>query len=167
MINFAHGEILTVGAFGGYFTASALAAAGVLNGNAQLSILSVLVMMAVAAGTAMIVNVPVERIAYRPLRNAPRLVPLITAIGASFFMIDLIRAIEAVTRNDFHLTYPKNDLPWLTTNLPVSFGSTIVNVKPTSIIMVIGAVISLVALNWFVNGTKLGRGIRAVSQDQM
>jgi len=109
----------------------------------------------------------IERVAYRPLRSAPRLVPLISAIGVSFFMIDLIRAIEAVTRNDFNLTYPKNDLPWLTANLPVTFGATTVNVKPTSVVMVVGAVVSLVALNWFVNGTKLGRGIRAVSQDQM
>src|SRR6476620_7572424 len=57
MINFAHGDILTVGAFGGYFAATALAAVGVLNGNVLLSILSVLVMMAVAAVVAVIVNV--------------------------------------------------------------------------------------------------------------
>src|SRR6187431_1150940 len=93
MINFAHGEILTVGAFGGYFTATALAAVGVLNGNVLFSILSVVLMMAVAAVAGMTVNVLVERIAYRPLRNAPRLVPLISALGASFFLQYTMRGL--------------------------------------------------------------------------
>ena len=108
----------------------------------------------------------IERIAYRPLRGAPRLVPLISAIGISFFLIDLVRAGEAITRNDFNLRYPTDQLPWLVQSIPLQFGMTTVNVKPTSFIVVIGAVLTLLALNYFVNGTKLGRGIRAVSQDQ-
>ncbi len=164
-INFAHSEIFMFGSVIGFEIMRRIDDTGALASWNPLLLLA-LVTLAAMMGSGLLA-VAMERIAYRPLRNAPRLVPLISAIGVSFFMIDLIRAIEAVTRNDFNLTYPKNDLPWLTTTLPVSFGTTTVNIKPTSIIMVLGAVITLVALNWFVNGTKLGRGIRAVSQDQM
>ncbi len=164
-INFAHSEIFMFGSVIGFEIMRRLSDAGTIQGWNPIVLLLVVVLAAMMGSG--LLAVMMERIAYRPLRNAPRLVPLISAIGVSFFMIDLIRAIEAVTRNDFNLTYPKNDLPWLTANIPVAFGSTTVNVKPTSVIMVIGAVITLVALNWFVNGTKLGRGIRAVSQDQL
>ncbi len=164
-INFAHSEIFMFGSVIGFEIMRRIADSGALaSWNPVLLILTVVVAAMLCSGLLAVV---VERIAYRPLRNAPRLVPLISAIGVSFFLIDVVRAIEAMTRNDFNLTYPKNELPWLTTNLPVAFGATTVNVKPTSIIMVIGAVVTLIALNWFVNGTKLGRGIRAVSQDQM
>jgi branched-chain amino acid transport system permease protein len=164
-INFAHSEIFMVGSVIGFEILTHLDIAGALpDWNPILLVLVVVLGAMVGSG---LLAVTVERIAYRPLRNAPRLVPLISAIGVSFFLIDVVRAFEAMTRNDFNLTYPKNELPWLTTNIPVVFGSTTVNVKPTSVIMVIGAVITLVALNWFVNGTKLGRGIRAVSQDQL
>jgi branched-chain amino acid transport system permease protein len=164
-INFAHSEIFMFGSVIGFEIIRRIDDAGALSGwNPFLLVVVIVVSAMLGSGLLAVV---VERIAYRPLRNAPRLVPLISAIGVSFFLIDVVRAIEAITRNDFNLTYPKNDLPWLTTNVPLTFGTTVVNVKPTSIIMVIGAVISLVLLNWFVNGTKLGRGIRAVSQDQM
>ncbi len=164
-INFAHSEIFMFGGVVGFEIMQRLDAAGLLPDWNPI-LLMVLVILSAMLGSGLLA-VAMERIAYRPLRNAPRLVPLISAIGVSFFLIDFIRAIEALTRNQFNLTYPKNDLPWLTTSVPFTFGVTTVNVKPTSIIMVIGAVITLVALNWFVNGTKLGRGIRAVSQDQM
>ena len=164
-INFAHSEIFMVGSVIGFEILTHLDVAGALPDWYPI-LLVLLVVLGSMVGSGLLA-VTVERIAYRPLRNAPRLVPLISAIGVSFFLIDVVRAFEAMTRNDFNLTYPKNELPWLTTNIPVVFGSTTVNVKPTSVIMVIGAVITLVALNWFVNGTKLGRGIRAVSQDQL
>jgi branched-chain amino acid transport system permease protein len=91
---------------------------------------------------------------------------LISAIGVSLFLQDFVRAFEAVTRNEFNLPYPLNDLPWLRTPIPMTFGETTVNVKVTSIIVVVASVLMLLALNYFVNGTKLGRGIRAISQDQ-
>lgn len=72
-----------------------------------------------------------------------------------------MRAIEAITRNDFNLTHPTGDLPYLRTPIPVQFGDNTVNIRITSIIIVVAAVIMLVVLNYFVNGTKLGRGIRA------
>jgi branched-chain amino acid transport system permease protein len=86
MINFAHGEIFTGGAFAGYFTAVALAHSGALNANPVASLLSIAAMIAVAMAVSTALALGVERVAYRPLRSAPRLVPLISAIGASFFL---------------------------------------------------------------------------------
>ncbi len=164
-INFAHSEIFMFGSVIGFEIMRRIDDTGMMASWHPLALLGlILVSSMLASGLLAVI---VERVAYRPLRNAPRLVPLISAIGVSFFLIDAVRAIEAVTRNDFNLTYPKDDLIWLKTNFTFAFGSTTVNVKPTSIIIVIGAVLMLLALNWFVNGTKLGRGVRAVSQDQM
>lgn len=164
-INFAHSEIFMFGSVIGFEIMRRIADTGALpEWNPILLILLMVLLSMLLSG---LLAVAIERVAYRPLRNAPRLVPLISAIGVSFFLIDIVRAVEALMRNDFNLTYPKDGLTWLTTNIPLPLGATPVLIKPTSIIIVIGAVVTLVALNWFVNGTKLGRGIRAVSQDQV
>ncbi|MBE2269242.1 MAG: branched-chain amino acid ABC transporter permease [Anaerolinea sp.] len=163
-INFAHSEIFMVGSVIGFEVIRRISDAGHIQAWHPV----LLVMTIVGAGMLVsgLLAVGIERVAYRPLRNAPRLVPLITAIGISFFLIDFVRAVMAITRNDFNLTYPTGELPYLRTPIPVDFGGNIVNVRITSIIIVIAAVIMLIILNYFVNGTKLGRGIRAVSQDR-
>lgn len=163
-INFAHSEIFMVGSVIGFEVMQRIEDVGFIQLWHPVALVVTIV------GSAMIISgllaVLIERVAYRPLRNAPRLVPLITAIGISFFLIDFVRAIEAITRNDFNLTYPTGDLSYLRTPIPMTFGETTVNVRITSIIIVLAAVIMLIILNYFVNGTKLGRGIRAVSQDR-
>jgi branched-chain amino acid transport system permease protein len=163
-INFAHSEIFMVGSVIGFEVMQHIEDSGTIQQwNPILMIVTIILSAMLASGLLAVV---IERVAYRPLRNAPRLVPLISAIGVSFFLTDIVRATEAMLRNDFNLRYPTNELNWLTDVLPVSFGTITVNIKPTSIIMVVGAVLTLLALNYFVNGTKLGRGVRAVSQDQ-
>jgi branched-chain amino acid transport system permease protein len=107
----------------------------------------------------------IERVAYRPLRGAPRLVPLISAIGVSLFLQDFVRAVMGSTRNVFNMTFPINDLPWAKIPIPIISGPPPVVMRPAQLAIVIGALIMLLFLNWFVNGTKMGRGIRAVSQD--
>lgn len=162
-INFAHSEIFMVGGVMGYEVLMRINESGsLLAWNPFLLIIFVVLMAMLASG---LLAVGIERVAYRPLRGAPRLVPLISAIGVSFFLIDLVRGFEAITRNQFNLTYPLNQLDWTRNPIPLLIGETTVNIRPSQIIVVIGAVITLVALNYFVNGTKLGRGIRAVSQD--
>lgn len=162
-INFAHSEIFMVGGVMGYEVLMRINESGsLLAWNPFLLIIFVVLMAMLASG---LLAVGIERVAYRPLRGAPRLVPLISAIGVSFFLIDLVRGFEAITRNEFNLTYPLNQLDWTRSPIPLLIGETTVNIRPSQIIVVIGAVITLVALNYFVNGTKLGRGIRAVSQD--
>ena len=83
MINFAHGEVFMAGAFSTVFLAEALNRTGFLNAQ---PLLAILLMIAFAGLVSMSVAILLERIAYRPLRGSPRLVPLITAIGASFFL---------------------------------------------------------------------------------
>jgi branched-chain amino acid transport system permease protein len=163
-INFAHSEIFMVGAVVGFEVLRAIADSGAL--LAWNPVLLVIVTVAGAMLVSGTLAVVIERVAYRPLRGAPRLVPLITAIGVSFLLIDVVRAIEAIARNEFNLTYPSRDVPLLSQTIRIPFGENVVSTKPTAFIVVIAAVLTLVALNYFVNGTKLGRGIRAVAQDQ-
>jgi branched-chain amino acid transport system permease protein len=167
-INFAHSEIFMVGAVVGFEVIKSIEANGA-NGPfgalpewnpIPLVILMVLAGMLVSGLLAVVI----ERVAYRPLRGAPRLVPLISAIGISLFLIDAVRGIMAITRGDFNLIYPLNGLPW-TDSIKFDLPEAAVTVRPTQIIVVVAAILMLLFLNYFVNGTKLGRGIRAVSQD--
>jgi len=138
-------------------------------------ILLILFMLLVGMAVAGVLAVMVERLAYRPLRRAPRLVPLIAAIGVSFFLQDFVRAIMALTRNEFNFSYPTDQVPFLakqfsfSTSLPWP-GSDPVNINASigmnAIIVIIVALIMLIGLNYFVTGTRAGKGIRAVSQDQ-
>src|SRR5436305_1645499 len=88
MINFAHGEVFMCGAFASFFVANTLDSSGFLNRDPVVSIaILIAVGMIVSTGVAVLL----ERVAYRPLRNAPRLVPLITAIGASLFLQNSVK----------------------------------------------------------------------------
>jgi branched-chain amino acid transport system permease protein len=101
-----------------------------------------------------------ERAAYRPLQGSPRLVALISAIGASFFLQDALRLFESLWRNTFYLTYPTLDI--LEQTLPLSAGL-VVPVK--SVLVVVTALVMLLGLHVFVNRTRIGTAIRAVAQD--
>jgi len=159
MINFAHSEIFVAGAFVGAEVLLILQAKGTLAGYHPLVLLLLII------GAAMVVSgllaVTVERVAYRPLRNAPRLVPLISAIGVSFFLQDAIRLFESFWRNAFFLTYPT--IEFFDVRLPL-FGEIDISVK--SILVMVAAILMLIALTLFVNRTKLGKAIRAVAEDQ-
>jgi branched-chain amino acid transport system permease protein len=101
-----------------------------------------------------------ERIAYRPLMGGPRLVALISAIGASFFLQDALRLFESLWRNTFYLNYP--NLDFLDRTLPVT-DTMVIPVK--SALVILTALLTLAGLHFFVNKTKLGTAIRAVAQD--
>ncbi|RPJ40230.1 MAG: branched-chain amino acid ABC transporter permease, partial [Chloroflexi bacterium] len=113
--------------------------------------------------------VTVERIAYRPLRNAPRLVPLISAIGVSFFLQDAIRLVESLTTGQFHRIIPSfgnfdERLALFAFNVGVT--PVRVDVEIKSVWVMGAAMLMLVGLNYLVNVTKLGKAIRAVAQSQ-
>jgi branched-chain amino acid transport system permease protein len=101
-----------------------------------------------------------ERIAYRPLMGGPRLVALISAIGASFFLQDGLRLFESLWRNTFYLNYPSLD--FLDKTLPIT-ATLVIPVK--SLLVIVTAILTLVGLHFFVNRTKMGMAIRAVAQD--
>jgi branched-chain amino acid transport system permease protein len=158
-INFAHSEIFIVGAFVGVEVLLGLKSAGLLDGLAWPGVL----LLALVAGMAAsgLLAVTVERVAYRPLRGAPRLIPLISAIGVSFFLQDLIRLFESLWRNAFNLVYPSID----PLNYRLELTETI-DVSLKSLGVIAGALLMLWALHLIVNRTKVGTAIRAVAEDQ-
>lgn len=156
-INFAHSEIFMFGAFVGVEVLLALKASSIF-GAAPVLFLLVLA-IAAAMLLAGLLGAAVERIAYRPLRRAPRLVPLISAIGVSFFLQDAVRLVEGLWHNAFYRPYPSllPQVLHLGPNLDI----------PLKSLGVIAAALAMMAgLNLFVNRTKLGKAIRAVAQDQ-
>ncbi len=169
-INFAHSEIFAIGAFVGVEILIGLERAGLLgdvsNLLAYLWLILAIILGMVAAG---VVAILVEMSAYRPLRNAPRLVPLISAIGVSFFLQDAIRLIESLTTGQFHRiipTFGNFDERFSIFSIPFSGTNINLDIQVKSVWVIVAAILMLVGLNYLVNATKLGKAIRSVAQDQ-
>ncbi|TVR23180.1 MAG: branched-chain amino acid ABC transporter permease [Anaerolineaceae bacterium] len=183
MINFAHGEVFTAGAYSGFFTMYTFAQSGFLQENTLIAILLTFLSGTIAS---VMVAVALERVAYRPLRNAPRLVPLITAIGASITLQQLyLRLFGASARRfpDINLYI----LPDVFTDLecrvvdgveqclgmdiiggiyPVEIFGIALRLRPISFIVFFGALFIMWALWMFIQKTKTGRAMRAVAEDK-
>ena len=153
MINFAHGEVFMAGAYTAYFVADALNQSGFLN---ESPIVSILILMVVAAVVSMIVAVLLERVAYRPLRSAPRLVPLITAIGASFFLQYTFRGFYG---SGFK-SYPEVEI---LSGFVMIAGTAI---PVAQIVVLMAALLLMLGLYWLVERTKIGKAMRAVSENK-
>lgn len=158
LINFAHSEIFMIGAVAGVEVFRYLAP---LIPNGYLLLLVAVVVGAAVAGLTAIL---VERMAYRPLRRrgtTNRLVPLVTAIGVSFFLQDLVRLIEGLWHNEFFLRM--RTMPDLEGSFTLFGGAIFIQTK--SVIVIVVSVLMLWGLTYLVNRTKLGMAIRAVAQD--
>ncbi|GAB5492838.1 MAG: branched-chain amino acid ABC transporter permease [Phototrophicaceae bacterium] len=153
MINFAHGEVFMAGAFTTMFLARWLDSIGFLNAQ---PIISVVIMIIFSGFVSMVIAILLERIAYRPLRNSPRLVPLITAIGASFFLQYMFAGLYG----SGNFAYPNIDAFSGT----VMLGS--VTIPKAQLIVFFSALILMGILYWLVERTKLGKAMRAVSEDK-
>jgi branched-chain amino acid transport system permease protein len=158
-INFAHSEIFIVGAFVGVEILLGLKGAGVLDGLPWPLVLLLILLAGMAVSGLLAVTV--ERVAYRPLRGAPRLIPLISAIGISFFLQDLIRLVESIWRNAFNLVYPTIDA----LNHRFELTATI-DISVKSLVVIAAALLMLWGLHILVSRTKIGKAIRAVAEDQ-
>ena len=158
-INFAHSEIFVVGAFVGVEVLLTFKAMGLLEILSPFLVLIVVLLVGMLASGLLAVSV--ERIAYRPLRGAPRLIPLISAIGVSFFLQDAVRLFESIWRNAFNLVYPTMD----TLNLRFNLTDTI-DVSVKSLVVIVASLLMLWGLHALVNRTKIGKAIRAVAEDQ-
>jgi branched-chain amino acid transport system permease protein len=150
LINFAHGEVLMVGALVSWSVVTALAGSGVPGWG----LLAISVVAAIVACS--VLNFVVEKLAYRPLRNAPRLAPLITAMGMSLLLQTLAMIIWKPN--------PKPYPPLLPTDpfFLWEFGPVI---TVTQIMILATTVVVLAALLWLVNKTKLGRAMRATAEN--
>jgi branched-chain amino acid transport system permease protein len=152
-INFAHGEVFTSGAMVGFFVARALDNAGLWDGQPALSLL---ILLLVCMATSTIVAILVERIAYRPLRDAPRLIMLITSIGASFFLQYTFRGLFGAGIK----AYPRMDALEGFINI---FG---VRILKSQALVIVAALVMMVGLYLFVERTKVGKSLRAVAEDK-
>jgi len=153
MINFAHGEIYMAGAFTVVFIAHKFNQSGFLN---EQPLWAILILILIAAVVSTVLNVLIERLAYRPLRGAPRLVPLITAIGASFALQYTFRGLYGAQFR----AYPEVAALRELVNV---FGF---NVPLVQIVVVLSALVLMLALFFFVERTKMGKAMRAVSEDK-
>ena len=153
MINFAHGDVFMFGGMTAFFVADGLADGGLLFANPFIGLGIILI---VAMLSSMVVAILLERIAYRPLRRAPRLVPLITAIGASLFISNSVRGLYGEQVK----AYPS--IPALEGRIDI-LG---IPILKTQALVIVTAFVLMLVLFWFVNRTRTGRAMRAVSEDK-
>ncbi|MFR9708825.1 branched-chain amino acid ABC transporter permease [Paenibacillus sp. MB22_1] len=164
-INFAHGEIFMTGAFVGTAVLLTMNSVGWLSGlPAALAYFLILAMAMLSTG---LLGIGIERVAYRPLRRAPKLISLISAIGVSFLLQDIVRFIADLRTGNFIVTgislYGEN-LKLGASSLWSGFDDAFL--KSNTIIVVAVAVVLMAGLDFFVNRTKWGTAMRAVAQDR-
>ena len=185
MINFAHGEIFMIGSYVGLFTINRLVDIGLYDSNRVLAVI-----ITFAAGTigAAITGVTVERLAYRPLRRAARLAPLISAIGISIFIQELVRLLPKMATAVMTISFGETALfPLGLQNAIIGFFEAFGGAKPKTypgllptdgfaigeihisysrVIVVVVALVVMLLLNLVVRYSKLGKAMRAVSEDK-
>jgi len=152
LINFAHGEVFMVGTFGGLAVWR-----WVLPENVRDDwYISLPAMLVGSIVVAVVIAVLMERLAYRPLRNAPRLAPLITALGVSVALQEAVR-----------LWFPDADAaqpyPRVFVEAQIKIGP--IELEATEVLLIVVSVVLAVLLQTYVNKSKLGRAMRATSQD--
>ncbi len=148
LINFAHGEVLMVGALTSWTVVTALADTGAPGWVLMLISLACAVVVCAA------LNYTIEKLAYRPLRNAPRLAPLITAMGMSLLLQTLAMIIWKPNPKPYPQLLPVE---------PYHFGGLVIGVTQ---LMILGATVAvLLVMMWVVNRTRLGRAMRATAEN--
>jgi branched-chain amino acid transport system permease protein len=159
LINFAHGDVFMLGLFVSLTCFTLLGMARTLHGWELVTILP-LVFLATMLATAL-VNVSVDRLAYRPLRHAPRLAPLITAIGVSFMIENLALIWQGPAPVPYPDIFPSVDIlrEWVGLDTLIFF--------TTKDVLVVGVTIPLMlALQYFITRTTWGKAMRATAQDR-
>ena len=156
LINFAHGDLFTLGAYIGTIVLGFFSV-----GENSFSVINLIALLVVFPVVMLIlggVNVTIERIAYRPLRNAPRLAPLITAIGMSFVLEGAMFLYSGPATVHFPDILPHGP-GWQTT-----IGGVFVAFKDIFVVVVAAILVALLAV--FINRSKLGKAMRATAQDR-
>jgi len=165
LINFAHGEIFMTGAFIGTAVLLGLTSFGWISViPAIISLIFVLLLTSILTG---FIGMGIERVAYRPLRNAPKLIALITAIGISFLLQDIVRFITELYKGNYIISTPSlfnNQIHLKVSSILSQFQN--VSFKSSFLVVLIVAFIMMIALDFFVNRTKWGMAMRAVAQDR-
>ncbi|MGL6110982.1 MAG: branched-chain amino acid ABC transporter permease [Rubrivivax sp.] len=148
LINFAHGEVLMVGAAVSWTVVTLMAGLGLPGW------LLLLISLAAAIVVCTALNYTIEKVAYRPLRNAPRLAPLITAMGVSLLLQTLAMIIWKPTVKSYPILLPSE---------PFHIGGAVINTVQITIL--VSTAVTLAGLMYLVNHTKLGRAMRATAEN--
>jgi len=148
LINFAHGEVLMVGALTSWTVVTTLANAGLP------AWLLLLISLVAAIVVCAVLNFAIEKVAYRPLRNAPRLAPLITAMGVSLLLQTLAMIIWKPNYKSFPILLPPE---------PFHIRGAVINT--TQILILVATAVTLAGLMFLVNHTRLGRAMRATAEN--
>lgn len=150
LINFAHGEIYMIGAFTAFIVATVLS----IMGFPALAIFVIAAAAAVVWSSAY--GYTVEKLAYKPLRNAPRLSPLISAIGMSIFLQNYVLLAQT---SDF-LPFPQliPDFPFMDSMAGV--------IGSTDLVILLTTAVAMILLTWLIKFTRIGKAMRATAQDQ-
>jgi len=165
LINFAHGDIMMLGCFAGYFTFEYLDFLTIGDSNFLnvYPILSIILAFLMGTGVATVSGYFLEKIAYRPLRNSHvRLVPLISAVGASIFLETAAQIMFGPNKK----TYKNPEILSRGSGLNINMEDGMIIITKTGIFSLVLAILLMIALYFFVQKTKLGKSIRAVSQDK-
>jgi branched-chain amino acid transport system permease protein len=150
LINFAHGDVLMVGAMTSWMLIGWMAESWAGLPNWMILLFATLIAMVVCA----VLNFSIEKLAYRPLRNSPRLAPLITAIGMSLLLQTLAMIIWAPNPKSYPSMLPRD---------PIPIGGAVISV--TQITILATTAITLALLMYLVNRTNLGRAMRATAEN--
>ncbi len=153
LINFAHGDIFMWGSFAALLIVNVLHVPDQVTGLGLVGILALL--LAVSMLVSAVLNVTVERLAYRPLQNAPRLALLISAIGASFILEDLAKLWKGPNQIRFPVIFP---------DASIHLGSVVISALDVFIVAL--SIVLMIALDRFIKLTKMGRAMRATAQDR-
>ena len=155
LINFAHGDIFMIGTF---VAVAIFGLFGITSGSQPTGFTLVIILVVTCLGSMLacaVLGVVIERVAYRRLRNAPRLAPLISAIGVSLILQDLGKLWKGVSFVAFPQIFPQ-----------ITYNVGPVNISSVNILVIVVSVVLMVGLSWLVNSTRTGRAMRAVAQDR-
>ena len=159
LINFAHGDIFMIGTL---VTISILNLLGVTDASTPHGWVLVSLLVIACLGSMLVcavLGVVIERVAYRPLRNAPRLAPLISAIGVSLILEDLGKLWKGISLIPF-----PGGINSIFVNSSFFIGQ--VQISSVDILVVAFAIVMMVGLQWLITRTRTGRAMRAVAQDR-
>jgi len=153
LINFAHGDVYTLGTFFSLAILTGLGVSGEVHGPWLIAIVLITVLAAMLL--CGIVGMLIERLAYRRLRNAPRLAPLITAIGMSFILENIMQLWRGPSPVPFPQVIPNPST--------VVYG---VDISAKQVLVIVFAIVMMIALQLFIFNTKIGKAMRATAQDR-
>jgi len=153
MINFAHGELFMMGAFTGYYTLDGFQRHSNLNDTVPVLTIATAILLGMVV--AVVLAILMERIAYRPLRHAPRLAPLISAIGVSILLRNIMLRVTNAQGKVYPRVFPRTVL---------ELGE--VRVLYVQIFLIVLSFLFLALLYLFIERTKVGMAIRAVAEDR-